>query len=254
MRKYNTETEDNQKKSSEFEDFGVPAAETGICDIVFSGNPVIFPEKKRHSKRKIMRNGTGKTRDILLMLCLIAGGFCLLFFQCRINHAKDRRLVQSIACAAHLKQIGTALLEYAGREGAFPDPGGVAGLNLLNLRKNPEWRELFLCPASALQAGRENDLSDAHCSYHYFSGGAPGKNAPKDILVIERAGNHENFFNVLFADGSVGGVIPETKPAGLEAVLRESYRNDFSTLFRLRQLETARMLDRISIPAVRKKE
>lgn len=179
------------------------------------------------------------------MLCLIAGGICFLLTQCRVNYTKDRRLMQSITCASQLKQIGIALREYAREEGAYPFPDGTEGLNLLNIRSYPEWKRLFLCPSSPLRPGETDSLEESHCSYHYFSGSDPKHNDSGDILIIERRGNHENFFNVLYADGRVGGVIPETLPATLESVLRESYQNDFSTPFRQHQLETVRTLDRI---------
>ncbi len=216
---------------------------------------IIFQKTNENfTRNRNMRTGKGKTRDIVILICLIAGGVCLLVTQYRINFAKDRKLMESITCAAQLKQIGAALLEYAEKEGSFPQADGSAGLNQLKLQQIPEWQELFLCPAIKLQAEKGKHLEEGHCSYHYFGGAEFKRKGSRDILIIERAGNHKNFFNVLFADGTVSGIIPDAKPANLEAVLRESYQNDFSSSFRKRQLETARTLDRISFQAIQKKE
>lgn len=201
-----------------------------------------------------MQNKKRKVKDIVLVLCLAAGGMCFLLTQCHINYNKDRKLMRSIACASQLKQIGIALQEYAREQGAYPFPDGAAGLNLLNTRQYPEWQKIFICPNSSLLPAQGESLDEEHCSYHYFSGCDPKKFALKDILVIERAGNHENYFNVLFADGTASGVIPDAKNAGLEDVLRESYRNDFSAPFRKRQLEAARKWDREAREKKRKKD
>lgn len=130
-----------------------------------------------------------------VMVVLVAG--MLLPTHCG-SGGKARR----INCAGNLKQIGLALIIYAGDDpddGYFPD--GISFQRLHEGRYLTDGK-VYSCPeAIALDtlAGQSNyvyrgaGLKDTHA------------NSTKVILAHDRLGNHEGWVNCLYLDGHVKG-------------------------------------------------
>ncbi|MDD3154730.1 MAG: hypothetical protein PHS41_07675 [Victivallaceae bacterium] len=130
-------------------------------------------------------------------------------------------------CGEQLAKLGVALRAYAEKHhGAYPTPDGPEGLEKLAAGA-PAIRALFQCPA----VGEPKNEEEAdEVDYAYFGGWKTDydKNLP---VLIDFAENHRDFFQVLFADGSVRGFELE-KPAGIKRIisfLHTQYQYDAET-------------------------
>lgn len=113
-------------------------------------------------------------------------------------------------CAGNLKQIGLALIMYAGDDadgGLFPTGSG-RDLGLLNAQKYLVDGRIYGCPS------KDNPSSTASASdYVYLGAGLTdtNKNPTTTSLAYDASGNHPDnaWCNVLYLDGHVRGGKPE---------------------------------------------
>ncbi len=111
-----------------------------------------------------------------------------------------------INCGANLKQVGLACKMWADdHAGTFPP-----GFRILWNSKYLDAAKIYLCPSTKHKAATESaQVTDPqHCDYVYFGAGQTAENpdCAKTVLAADRTGNHQGYWNVLFADGHVEGL------------------------------------------------
>ena len=119
----------------------------------------------------------------------------------------NRELANQIRCSYNLRQLGLAMLSYAGENGhAFPDSLPTL---LLSQALDPK---LFLCFSSqdseASGSGPAEQaaalLNSGHCSYIYVGAGLTDACNPNSVVAFEDPAHHRmRGGNVLYADGHV---------------------------------------------------
>lgn len=112
-----------------------------------------------------------------------------------------------VNCASNLKQIGIAFKEYASEnDGRFSDKNTVSVFELLRETKLDD-SKLYTCPASKTvqSAFPGAKLTDRNISFIYI-GEHGEKDGPDVPIAMDKLGNHNDFVNVLFADGHVEGI------------------------------------------------
>lgn len=105
-------------------------------------------------------------------------------------------------CFRNLQKLGTALQEYAKKNGQHPSSMHTDGLNQLTDTKalTPE---IFVCPDSGCNVPHPGvDLVNDNTGYVYFGSWQKGSSG-KLPLVIDLPDSHSDFFHVLLADGTV---------------------------------------------------
>lgn len=125
---------------------------------------------------------------------------------------RARELSRRSSCAGNMKQIGLALLFYAGEYDSqflnLPVGNSFVGIS-------PKYTEstcnLFSCPSAS------NALTSVACSnYTYRGHGLKDDNASSSAisLAYDTSGNHPSnkWMNLLFVDGHVTGGQPGTPP------------------------------------------
>ena len=147
-------------------------------------------------------SGTGSLTWIVLVgIC----GFLLVgMLTPVINTATPK--ARRINCAGNLKQIGLALIIYAGddvEEGYFPDGETFAKLNE---QKYLVDGKVYGC-SQRHKDGHEPRISAGDSDYVYLGEGLRDDDPRGKTLIIahERLGNHQAWVNCLYADGHVKG-------------------------------------------------
>ena len=156
--------------------------------------------------RRLAGNRGGAVLDAIGWTCVIlAGGFLLLMVldtMHLIGHGGGREKARRINCAGNLKQIGLALIIYAGddeEEGMFPSGTQFGLLHRKNYLVNGK---VYTCPSCAKpseEAGNSN--------YVYLGQGLADTHADPETVIIahDRLGNHATWVNCLYLDGHVRG-------------------------------------------------
>ena len=125
----------------------------------------------------------------------------------------DRREMRKrIVCASNQKQIGLAMIMYAGDKGGeFPNNGtDKDSMTLLTSNSYIVYGDVFMCPSTKNQAIENGIGRDHETDYDYIGDNFQIKdNDPtpmKTVIMRDKEGNHEDFRNQLFVDGHVEGV------------------------------------------------
>ena len=149
------------------------------------------------------RKGEGWTTAVIwmavaLVVVVVGGGMILPMFSKGFSSGKHRR----VNCAGNLKQIGLALIIYAGddpKDGCFPSGGDF---ELLNTGHYLTDGKVYQCPTAA----KPNTLA-RESNYVYLGRGLKDTNAnsTRVILAHDRIGNHSNWVNCIYLDGHAKG-------------------------------------------------
>jgi hypothetical protein len=125
------------------------------------------------------------------------------------------------ACETNLKQIATAMTQYAAeRHGEYPDSFRSI---LLNSSLSPS---AFICPATSQTPAngetadkRADDLTRDHISYTYLGRTYSGSTVKPDCaLAYEPLSNHVDGLHVLYGDGHVAWIPAANADAFLQSV------------------------------------
>ena len=148
------------------------------------------------------RKGEGPATVIFWIAVALVAGLVLLGLLLPDLSKSHRPRARRVNCAGNLKQIGLALIIYAGDDrvdGYFPDGGGFRRLHEGRYLTNGK---VYSCPSSE----KPNTLAD-ESNYVYLGSGLKDTNAQstKVILAHDRIGNHANWVNCLYLDGHVKG-------------------------------------------------
>ena len=146
---------------------------------------------------------------------------------------KARESGRRASCTNNLKQIGNALEFYCqtstgqlrphgtlsnGKAVAFTAAGAVAGMEILRKEGHLTDHKVYVCPSSTVSAGKNTEsltygtgTTDSKLSYgytyvtaQYSAASAVSGDLTGDEVNGGKA-NHEDFGNLLYADGHVGG-------------------------------------------------
>ena len=129
-----------------------------------------------------------------------------------LNQAREK--ARRINCAGNLKQIGLALIMYAGDDidnGFFPfstgETGTTAQLSLLNSGKYLVDGKVYSCPSTVTPATQASNTN-----YAYYGSGLKDTNQSSTTVIFASDDtqnatppNHSSWTNFLFLDGHVKG-------------------------------------------------
>ena len=120
-----------------------------------------------------------------------------------LNQAREK--ARRVNCAGNLKQIGLALIIYAGDDtdnGFFPDDGTNQEMYLLNVSGYLTDGKVYSCPSD----DNPNTFS-SESNYTYLGDGMKDTNGQPTVssLAYDRTDNHSNWTNILYLDGHVKG-------------------------------------------------
>ena len=117
-----------------------------------------------------------------------------------LNQAREK--ARRVNCAGNLKQIGLALIIYAGDDvdsGFFPDQTAFGALHDGSYLQNGK---VYSCPSTA-----SPDTFASDSNYEYNGSGLKDTNgSPTSVsLAGDDASNHDRWTNILYLDGHVKG-------------------------------------------------
>jgi prepilin-type N-terminal cleavage/methylation domain-containing protein/prepilin-type processing-associated H-X9-DG protein len=124
-----------------------------------------------------------------------------------LNQAREK--ARRMNCAGNLKQIGLALIMYAGDDidGGFFSDGEGEDLGDLAREKYLSDGKVYGCPSKDQQSAVAND-----CDYTYVGSGLKdtNKSPTTSSLAYDESGNHPDnaWVNVIYLDGHVKGGKP----------------------------------------------
>jgi len=143
------------------------------------------------------------------IICSICTLLCLFFILCTFPlPCTGRESARRISCHSNLRQISMVLQQYAmDYAGYYPPVNGAAGLEVLRKNDYLTDYDVYRCPSSATERGRDNQpLTEEILDYVYI-GGLNTKSDPNLPLAYDKAKNHGNYYgNVLFVDGTVKSI------------------------------------------------
>ena len=147
-----------------------------------------------------------KNKGCVLWIALAVLGIMILAGMMLPALCQAREPARRINCAGNLKQIGLAIIIYAGddvKEGMLPSGDSF---RLLNEQKYLVDGKVYVCPSTM----HPNTLA-AHSNYIYCGAGLSDTDPKPDRTVIayDREGNHDRWRNFLFLDGHVKGAKPK---------------------------------------------
>ena len=128
-----------------------------------------------------------------------------------LNQAREK--ARRMNCAGNLKQIGLALIMYAGDDiegGFFPDGDDTSEQDLRDLHENSYLLDgkVYGCPS------KDNSASSSSPSDYTYAGSGikdTNKSPTTSSLAYDESGNHPDnaWTNVLYIDGHVQGGKPQ---------------------------------------------
>jgi prepilin-type processing-associated H-X9-DG protein len=123
-----------------------------------------------------------------------------------LNSAREK--ARRISCSANLKQIGAAMMQYAGdNDDWYPPYDGAKGLETLRKAGYLTDSVIFICPSTKAEPAKEGEpLTEDNVSYVY-KGGYKNTSGSDIPIVWDKPENHINYKNTLFSDGHVQGEV-----------------------------------------------
>jgi prepilin-type N-terminal cleavage/methylation domain-containing protein/prepilin-type processing-associated H-X9-DG protein len=131
-----------------------------------------------------------------------------------LNSAREK--ARRISCLSNLKQINSALKQYSidfysdTRPSYYPDQQGTLGLELLRVTQFIKNTKMFVCPTTRIPNAPQGaalgstSTDTEYCSY-YYHGGLTARDNPNSSICRDLEGNHQNYGNIIFLDGSSRG-------------------------------------------------
>ena len=157
------------------------------------------------TRRRIGGKGMAVTGLVLGLISTLFWLLAILALTPAVTHARE--VARRAACASNERQIGSALLVYAGSHGGrFPDKLE----DVLQTTSLPA--RVFVCPdddKTPPSGGTPQMLAaqignGKHCSYVYVGAGLSTTEGAATVVLYEPLADHRRQgMNVLFADGSV---------------------------------------------------
>jgi hypothetical protein len=159
----------------------------------------------------------------------------------------DKERARRISCNSNLHSIGLSLLQYGIDYGFMPDKDGCEGLEQLRADDYLTDYAVYTCLSTLTQSGDSGDLKENNCDYAYLGGyKADGSSMSGHLPVMfDKPGNHRNYFNVLYKDGSAEALsdvrISNCKDIIIE--LNKKYKYDPAVFNKL--MQKAETLDKL---------
>jgi len=152
-----------------------------------------------------------KDKASRLSCCSLVFSIGVIFLLCGIisnNEGRPSERARRIACMGNLKQIHLALQQYAmDYDDNFPPANGAAGLEYLRKYNYLTDYAVYVCSSTKTALGKDKQpLTEETVDYVYV-GGLNEKSDQKSPVLYDKPRNHEDFGNVLFADGTVSNFI-----------------------------------------------
>jgi len=139
-----------------------------------------------------------------IIICIVCVLLNLFFLYHIPAEGVAREPAKRISCRSNIKQIHLALKQYAmDYAGNFPPANGAVGLEYLRKYDYLTDYAVYICPSTRTARDKDTQpLTEDIVDYVYI-GGLNEKSAQNTPVLYDKPGNHQDFGNVLFADGTV---------------------------------------------------
>ena len=159
---------------------------------------------KRH--KDIMKASLIAGPAIIILFML----FAPLFSRGGFGHSRER--ARKVSCASNEKQLGLAMMMYAGdHEAAIPDNGSNDdSMTLLIDNEYIVYGDVFMCPSTGNESIVNGIALDDETEYVYWGDDKSlfdNDSTPETTEVLaDNIENHDDYRNFLYVDGHVEGI------------------------------------------------
>jgi hypothetical protein len=149
-------------------------------------------------------------KALILVVVVVAGIYGV--FQVVGTRRTSEARVECHSCLHEIYRLGMIHAQGPGN-GFYPysPQGGASALQVLVDENQGLRPQLFICPASGMNAALPSDggrfhLDDRTCSFETVPWRIPVNSAVKSLLAFDRAPHHSGWRNVVFSDGATEAI------------------------------------------------